>query len=294
MKFFIKVFLWALLITVIIAGVYAFYLNNEVKTTVDNMYFETNKEKEEKIQKRDTISFLLLGIDSKESEKGRSDVIIVATVNPHTNSINMVSIPRDTLTLIKGRGYEDKINHSYAFGGPDMTIATVENYLDIPIDYFASVNMWGFRDMVDAVGGVTVYNDLHFIQNQYTFNKGDVYLTGDKALSYVRHRKTDPKGDLGRSERQKQVINAIVDKVSGPTAITKVQGILEVLGSNVKTNLSYDEMITLLTDYRGTKDNINSLHLTGGGVTINNIYYYSIPDEERNRVSGELKEHLEI
>lgn len=88
--------------------------------------------------------------------------MIVLTVNPNDKSMQMVSIPRDTRTEIIGKGFDDKINHAYAFGGPEMSIATVENFLDIPIDYFVQVNMESFKDIVDAVGGVTVNNKLEF------------------------------------------------------------------------------------------------------------------------------------
>ena len=107
-------------------------------------------------------SMLVLGVDEREGDKGRSDTMIVMTVNPETKSTKMVSIPRDTYTEIVGQGFNDKINHAYAFGGIEMSMDTVENLLDIPIDYVVQVNMDSFKDIVDAVGGISINNTLDF------------------------------------------------------------------------------------------------------------------------------------
>ena len=115
---------------------------------------------------------LLLGVDARPGDIGRSDTMIVMTVNPDLNSTKMVSIPRDTRTLIVGKGFEDKINHAYAFGGAKMSIETVEEFLDIPIDYYVKVNMDGFEDIVNAVGGVTVDNRITFSREGHDFPRG--------------------------------------------------------------------------------------------------------------------------
>jgi polyisoprenyl-teichoic acid--peptidoglycan teichoic acid transferase len=109
----------------------------------------------------------------------------------------MLSIPRDTRTEIVGKGTIEKINHAYAFGNEEMAMKTVENFLDIPIDYYIKVSMEGFKDIVDAVGGITVNNDLDFTQDGYHFPKGQVNLDGKKALAFTRMRHEDPRGDFG-------------------------------------------------------------------------------------------------
>ncbi|WP_317951459.1 LCP family glycopolymer transferase, partial [Rossellomorea marisflavi] len=153
---------------------------------------------EVKFDKKHPFSVLLLGVDERAGDKGRSDTMIVVTVNPHEKTTKMLSIPRDTLVDIVGRGTRDKINHAYAFGGVEMSMDTVEEFLDIPIDYYAKINMEGFKDIVNAVGGVTVNNDFTFSSGGYTFNEGQLSLNGEKALAYTRMRKQDPRGDFGR------------------------------------------------------------------------------------------------
>ena len=105
---------------------------------------------------------------------------MVITLNPKNNSMKTVSIPRDTYTEIVGKGKNDKINHAYAFGGVDMSVSTVEKFLNIPINYYVEVNMEGFKDIVDAVGGVDVNNDLEFTADGHHFIKGNIHLTGMK------------------------------------------------------------------------------------------------------------------
>lgn len=126
--------------------------------------------------------------------------------------MKIISIPRDSYTEIIGKGKKDKINHAYAFGGINMAVKTVENFLDIPIDHYIEVNMEGFKDIVDAVGGIEVNNDMEFKYGEH-FNKGEIHLNGDQALLYSRMRYNDPRGDFGRQMRQRQVIQAVIKKV---------------------------------------------------------------------------------
>jgi len=184
---------------VLIAGIAVYIYSvfqslNQTLETIHEPIRETSEKREEKItlKKQEPFSVLLLGVDERPNDRGRSDTIIVLTVNPNKESIQMVSIPRDTRTEIIGKGFEDKINHAYAFGGMEMAIDTVENFLDIPIDYYVQVNMEGFKDLIDAVGGVTVENDLAFTQDGYHFPEGTITLYGDEALAFVRMRKMTP------------------------------------------------------------------------------------------------------
>lgn len=173
---------------IIATGSYAFYIWNKAQSTIANIQENIGRDKSDKrdqqvnFKNRDPISILLMGVDERKGDRGRSDSLILMTVNPKEQSMEMVSIPRDTRTEIVGKGIQDKINHAYAFGGTEMAIKTVENFLDVPVDYFVKVNMESFRDIVDAVGGVTVENDLDFTYEGYHFEKGTIHLDGKKLL----------------------------------------------------------------------------------------------------------------
>lgn len=287
------------LVSILAIGGYGFYLYKSVQTTVNSsMHTELNREKPDlrefvvDMDAREPVSFLLLGVDAEESTSGRTDTMMVVTVNPDDESMRMVSIPRDTRMDIPGLGKQDKVNHAYAFGGPDMAIAAVENYLDIPIDYFLTVNMDGFQEMVDAVGGVTVQNELVFSQNGHEFNEGQLFLDGDQALAYARMRKEDPRGDLGRNERQRQIVNGMIKEGAQLSSITRTQSILDALGNNIMTNLTFDNMVSLQQNYIRATHNQETLELTGTGDMIDGVWYLIVPEEERLQLSGELRTHL--
>ncbi|MGG0888369.1 LytR family transcriptional regulator [Cytobacillus horneckiae] len=282
------------------AGIYAFTVYKSLTNAVETMHQPINREKSEKRQEqialknKEPFSVLMLGVDEREGDKGRSDTMIVLTVNPNEKSIKMVSIPRDTRTEIIGRGVQDKINHAYAFGNEEMSMATVENFLDIPLDYYIKVNMEGFKDIVDAVGGITVNSSLEFSQNKHQFVKGQNSLDGDAALAYIRMRKEDPNGDFGRQDRQRQVIQGIIKKGVSFNSLTNFDDIFAALGQNVRTNLSYKEMVDIQKNYRDAAGNIEQMTISGSGQTINNVWYLVVDESEQVRIQNLLKSHLEL
>ena len=230
-------------------------------------------------QNQDPFSILLLGVDERKNDIGRSDTMIVMTVNPNKQSINMLSLPRDTRTDIVGHGTVDKMNHAYAYGGIPMSINTIEGFLDIPIDYYVKMNMEGFQEIVDAVGGVTVENDMDLSYKGFNYPKGTLTLQGKEALIYTRIRKEDPRGDFGRQMRQRQVIQAILNKGASLSSLTNYQSIFEALGKNVETNLTFDEMMSIQSHYRSALNSINQMSIEGKNETINGVWYFIVPDE---------------
>lgn len=288
---------WVALLIFLSIGAYAFSVYRSLTTAVDTMHEPIIREREPRpieFEKAEPFSVLMLGVDEREGDKGRSDTIITLTVNPEKNSIKMLSIPRDTLTEIVGRGTEDKINHAYAFGGVEMSMDTVENFLDIPIDYYIKVNMEGFKDIVDAVGGIRINNSFEFTEGEYHFAQGPIELNGEEALSFVRMRKQDPRGDFGRQTRQRQVIQGVINKGLSFGSLTRFDNIFEALGGNVKTNVTFDEMVDIQRQYRSAAGTIEQMQIEATGKYINNISYQLVSDEELKRVQAELKEHLAI
>lgn len=278
-------------------GVYLFMIYNSFTNTLDDMHEPLDRPvsdmrtDEIALHEKDPFSVLLLGVDEREGDKGRSDTMVVVTVNPEDKSTKMVSIPRDTYTEIIGRGTNDKINHAYAFGGIEMSLATVENLLDIPIDYVMQVNMEGFKDIVDAVGGVEVNNPMAFDG----FAEGKNQLNGDEALSYVRMRKEDPRGDFGRQDRQKQVLQGIMRGGASVNSLFNYKDIFNALGNNVRTNMTFDEMKDVQSNYRDAIGTVDQMIIDDGhGETINGVWYYMMDENELSEVQTALKEHLNM
>ncbi|MGD6778604.1 LytR family transcriptional regulator [Sutcliffiella horikoshii] len=297
-KKWFKVLISLLAISTIGVGIFAFSVYKSLENAASSMHSPLDRSNSDKrtqqvdFKQQDPLSFLILGVDERPGDKGRSDSMIVLTVNPNDKSMQMVSIPRDTRTEIIGKGFEDKINHAYAFGGPEMSIATVENFLDIPIDYFVQVNMESFKDIVDAVGGVTVDNKLEFSQNGHHFPLGEIELNGEEALSFSRMRSID--SDFGRQQRQRDVIQGVINQGANISSVTKIDDILDILGNNVRTNLTFDEMVEIQSNYKAARHNLSQHQLTGSGTKIDNIYYLIVAEEDRMNISNQLREHLEL
>lgn len=244
------------------------------------------------VVKRKPFSVLVMGVDQRENDSGRSDALLLFAVNPNKKSILLFNIPRDTRTEIVGHGTVDKINHAYAFGGVNMSVRTVEKFLDYPIDYYVKVNMEGFANIIDILGGVEVENEFSFDYEGFSFPKGALELDGTKALAYSRMRFDDPRGDLGRNTRQRQIIQAVLKSALKVSSIAEIPKILNEVNDHMKTNFTYDEMKELVTGYRPEIEKIDVTEVQGSGARINNIYYYIVSAAERQRIHDAIKDQL--
>ncbi|WP_084782055.1 polyisoprenyl-teichoic acid--peptidoglycan teichoic acid transferase TagU [Bacillus niameyensis] len=296
----LKIFLTILAVLVVGIFAYGYSIYHNVNKAANTVHKPIDRTPEVKrptelaLHKKEPFSVLMLGVDERPGDKGRSDTMIVITVNPEKNSMEMLSIPRDTRVPIVGKGIDDKINHAYAFGGVEMSMNTVEKYLDIPIDYYIKMNMDGFKDIVDAVGGVTVNNDLDFSQGGHHYPVGNIELDGDAALSYARMRKNDARGDFGRQMRQRQVIEGVMERGANISALWKYDDVLKALSNNVETNLTMSDMMDIQKHYASARHNIEQMEIKGSGSTIGGVWYYIVPEEERASISAHLKEHLNL
>ena len=217
-----KIFGWLVLIVAVIAGIYAFLAWHNVKVTTNQMFNSSGATRQRDAQKvldqRRPVSILLLGTDTGalgRSYKGRTDTVMVMTINPQKQQTTIVSIPRDMKVNLPGYPEDSpaKINAAYTFGGVKETINVVQKHFNIPIDYYVLVNMGGLKQAINQVGGVTVTSPLTFDYEGSHFEKGETYhLNGATALKFSRMRYDDPQGDYGRQQRQKLIIEALLKK----------------------------------------------------------------------------------
>ena len=269
----------------------------DVSKSMDKTYetVERSKKSQVNLNNKEPFSVLLLGIDTGDDgrvEQGRSDTTIVATVNPRDKQTTLVSLARDTYVDIPGQGKQDKLNHASAFGGASLAMDTVENYLNIPINHYVSINMAGLKELVNAVGGIEVNNNLTFSQDGYDFTIGKISLDGEQALSYSRMRYEDPNGDYGRQERQRKVIEGIVQKVLSLNSVSNYQEILTAVSDNMKTDLSFDDMKKIALDYRSAFGKVKQDQLQGTGFMQDGVSYQRVDEQELTRVQQELKNQL--
>lgn len=263
----------------------------------------------------DPISILLMGIEDYETngQNGRADTLIVVTLNPSTKQMTMTTVPRDTrmeFTAVEAGQYAGfhKINASYTYGSitgygeEKLTIEKVEQLLDIPIDEYVAVNFDGFRDIVDALGGVTVdikqpfYEKNFYVSGEYFhFEEGESLLNGEEALAFVRMRKHEANANYSRDERQRQFIEATIDEAISTETLFKMGEITNILGENVKTSFSPKEIFDLQQSYSSINTSgIKTFEIDGQDEIRDNIYYF-IPNEmDLHKVSEQLKQELEL
>ena len=248
-------------------------------------------EQDQLLKVSDKTTVLIMGVDERIDDVGRSDTIIVATIDPITNQAALLSIPRDTRVKIGNRGF-DKINAAYAYGGVRLAENTVENFLGIDIDHYVTVNTHSFVDFVDAIGGVDIDVEKRmYYEDPWDDDGGlviDLYpgfqhLDGADAVTYVRYR--DSEGDIGRVKRQQKFIAAVVDKLTSPAIIPKIPTLIGEMIDAVNTDLSMRQVLELAGSLNDAyKNGIEMDMVPGHPIYIDDISYW-IPDVEMVRLS---------
>lgn len=201
---------------------------------------------------KESFNIYISGIDiyGNITSVSRSDVNMIVTVNPVTHKILLTSIPRDYYVRLHGTtGYRDKLTHAGIYG-VDMSISTIEDLLDIDINYYVRVNFTTLIELVDAIGGVDVYSDANITahtNHSCKFTVGNNHLDGDCALAFARERYAYSSGDRHRVQNQQAILTAIINKaLSSKTLITKYTNILNSLQSSFQTNMDSNKIYSLV------------------------------------------------
>ena len=309
-----------LLLILAVAGLFG-YAYMQTKGAVDKAYVAPNIKKARDVsgvlKKGKPISILLLGTDTGElnrNYKGRTDSMMVLTINPKTNKTTIMSIPRDTLIAIDGyeNTFPQKINSAYSYGSAATTIKTVQKWLNVPIDYYALVNMGGMEKVVNKIGGVKVNSPLTFDfnpdtahatgSNVYSFTEGSstyshngkTYskMNGKAALAFSRMRYDDPKGDYGRQTRQRLVLQGIIEAAKdNPTKLLD-SGFLNSVSSSTQTDLTYNDMITIARKYAKAAGNISNDNIQGDSYSLSSGSTEVVSSDEKQRATDVLRKSL--
>lgn len=289
--------LTAVIAVALVVAAYGFRMYGDTRSAINNTFEQIagRRNASTKIKNNKPLTFLLLGTDTGalgRKEKGNSDTMILVTVNPETKKSTMISIPRDTLANIQDRSTRNlqKINSAYFVGGSSMAVKTVEDLLDVSIDYYVTVNMGGLSKIVDAVGGIDVTVPFSWDDTAHdagVFTKGPAHLNGKRALQFARMRKLDPEGDYGRQKRQQMVIKAVMKKVLSASSVTNYQSLLKSLHGNLQMNLTFDDLVAMGSNsqYRAALSNLKRDQLKGTGAWIEGGSYQVASTTELQRVS---------
>lgn len=302
-----KITIWILgVILVVILGAvggvyfYGNYLFNKLeKVEIDKDNIGITEEVEEKLsQYSDSIiNIALFGVDAVDGEAGRSDSIMIATIDTVHKKLKLTSIMRDSYVAIDGHG-NDKLNHAYAFGGPQLAIKTLNENFDLNIEDFASVNFETLPKIIDKIGGIELDIDADELEyvNGYIAHLNNIngtsepaiestglqHVSGTQALAYCRIRYTSG-GDYKRTERHREVLTKIFEKIETLPATSYPSLLLEVLPM-VNTSLTYNEILDLGTEVLKLGDSSMELERFPlddycEGKMIDGIYYLSFDKE---------------
>ena len=247
--------------------------------------------------KNTSFNVLISGMDSYGTinKTTRNDVNMIATVNPNTNKVLLTSIPRDYYVQLHGKtGLKDKLTHAGLVGGVNMSMSTLEDLYEIKVPYYVRVNFNAVVKLVDAIDGITLYNDQTksftcWTDRDCVFKPGDNKVKGKCALAFARERHAYTQGDRHRGENQEQVIQKIIEKVtSSKTLISKYSDILTSLNGTFETNITTEEITSLVKmqvdDMSGWT--IDTYNVSGSDLY---AYTYSYPSRELYVMNPNLK-----
>ncbi|MFC5529573.1 LCP family protein [Cohnella yongneupensis] len=264
---------------------YDWFLADKVEESFKDSYKPLNDRPEaEPMKVENPFSMLLLGVDARANERGRSDTMIYTVIRPKDGKVLMMSIPRDTYADIVGKDKKDKITHAYAFGGAEMAVNSVEELLDAKVDHYATINFQGFKQVVDTLGGISLPITEDIVNKgadheKFTVKANQPSYSGVEALNFVRYRE-DAGGDMSRTERNRQFLEALIQKASSMNQWTKIPEVLDIVGDNFSTDLHPETMSDLAKQFLQTGHSIRSYTLKGVGKRMGaqNLWYY-VADE---------------
>ncbi len=245
-------------------------------------------------------NILLLGMDAgtigakEEYNRHRTDTIIVVSIDQKNKDVKILSVPRDTRVRIDGYGIQ-KINAAMAFGGADLAVKTVKDFLGVPIHNYVAIKLSSFRNIVDALGGIEMdvkeemkYTDPSVGGISINIQPGKQILDGKKAEEFVRYRGY-PEGDIGRIKAQQQFMEALVKTVLRPSAILKLPKLIDIVLDNVETDLQPLELANLANFARQIKqENIKMYMIPGEGKYISGISYFIPYQNQMNEMIDEI------
>lgn len=292
-----------------IALSYGAYLYVKADSVLSDSYQDDGREKsdlrEEKVDpSEDNVSILIAGVDASDvrsnSGSARTDTLMLATLNKEDKSVKMLSIPRDSYVYIPEVGYETKINHAHAYGGMDATVETVESLMDIPVDYYVKLNFEAFIDVVNAVNGITVDVPYELYEQNSDDVDGAVHLlagkqdlNGEEALALARTRKYD--NDIERGKRQQDIIKSVIKKAISIDSILKYDDIIDAVGKNMVTNMTFDEMKSFISYGTGEGNlDFETYTLKGRNYQPGDTYYWQLDDVALDETKEMFKHHLGI
>ena len=291
----LKAFILLIILVILGAGGVEYH---RIHSTAKGIFGAKSGKINPKLKRGEPISVLLMGTDvgalNRGNKGGNTDTLELMTINPKKQRISMTSIPRDTLVRVNTKEGADyvKINAAYSIGGSKQTCKQVSELLNVPVNYYAVINMGVLKKVVNAVGGVDVNNPFAFTYEGHHFKKGQQHLNGELALKYSRMRYSDPNNDYGRQRRQQQIMSDVITKFKENGSVSAVNKILDAVKDGVKTNVPIDNVAILYANYHAAMNNVSKYHFQGKDATIEGVSFQIASPKEINRVSKLVRNQL--
>ncbi|WZL71564.1 LCP family protein [Clostridiaceae bacterium 35-E11] len=320
MKKFLKVLMVSFICFVIVMSTGTYIFINSVSR--GQSYNDEESEKQKNLPKKEErVNVLVVGVDAKDAQNtngARTDTMMLATFDPDTKDVDIISIPRDSRVVIRGHKGKDKINHAHAYGGIELSMKAVKDFLGVPVHYYVKIDYEGLGKVVDDIGGVEIdvpmdmqyYDPYADPPLRINLKKGKQVLDSNKAMQFVRFRKGYQDQDLGRINAQHTFLMALANKLLQPQTIINLPKLVKTFNTYVDTDMPVSTMLNYALQARKIKlENIHMITVPGEPKLINGIWYYipneneiknminnifnETPSQEENMVYKETKESLE-
>lgn len=284
-KFLLSFLISSILFSVIFTsfGKDIFTNANSVDSFEDDYIIENEDAKDPKLKVKNEILFLMMGVDAKDVKKSkgtRTDTMMLMKANFDTGQIDLLSLPRDTRVLVKGK--EDKLNHAHAYGGSNLTMKTVRDFTGLDVDYYVKVDYRAVKGIVQAIGGVEIDVPLNMKYNDPTadpplninIKKGLQTLDGDDAHDFLRFRSGYKEGDLGRIKAQQYFMKELMKQTLRPKNIMKLPKLIETYYDYVETNIPMNVILKGgLAANKMDVENLNTNTISGENKRIGGLDY---------------------
>ena len=244
-------------------------------------------------------NILLLGVDSNGKHtdpfKGtRSDTIMLFSIDPMSKSVNVVSIPRDSKVYLAGNYGVDKINAAHSFGGPGLTVRTIEDNFGVRINHYITVDYNGVKELVDALGGIPVYVEKRMRYRDRSaglnidLNPGYQVLNAEQAEGYLRYRH-DAIGDIGRMRRQQYFVKGLVQRMQSPDMIVKIPQMIQLASKYIRTDMNFYELSQFAAFGKSVNlSSVQSATLPGSPSSRGHVSYWILDTDKSQNIIDRL------
>lgn len=273
----------------------------EVKGSIDNSFdsaqVPNSRDTNYLIKNKKPISILLMGTSASDfdsSYSGKTDTMMLLTINPHTEKTTITSIPHDLAVKIPGYNDPAQVSEAFEHGQAKASIETVQKLLNVPVDYYALININGMKKVIDKVGGIDIKPTASFNSYGYEFQKGvKTHMDGTKALAYSKETDSSTKEYYAHVSRQGEVLAAIMHKSTSIQALMN-QDFIKTLTDEIQTDITFDDLTTIIKNYKHFTEYVDDTHIAATTKSVKGQQFEVADQKELQRITDLIRKNLEL